>query len=58
MSLIVAVNAFIIGFWYGPENPSAGALTLSFSVTFTYLSRYIVRALFEVDICMTSIQRL
>ena len=58
MSLIVAVNAIIIGFWYGPDDPNAGALTLSFSVTFTFLSRYIIRALFEVDICMTSIQRL
>ena len=53
--ILIAVNAILVGFWYGPKDSKGGALTLSFSITFTLLSRFLIRAIFNVDICMTSI---
>ena len=46
LNMIICANAYIVGLWLGFDNPSTGALTLSFSVTFLFLSRYINRGLF------------
>ena len=46
MCLIIAANAFLVGLWLGLENESGGALTLSFSVTFIFLNRFINRGIF------------
>ena len=46
MILVIACNAYFTSLWFGPENPSSGALTLSFSVVFTVLTRFLVRGIF------------
>ena len=53
--LIVGLNAYIIGLWIGFEDPSTGALTLSFGVSIIFVTRFLNRAVFEVDIQMVSV---
>ena len=44
--VIVGLNAYLIGLWLGFEDPSTGALTLSFGISVIFVSRFLNRAIF------------
>ena len=58
IAVVIGVNACLIAFWIGINDPDTGTLALNFSLGISFLISYIGRDWLETEIGMTSVQRL
>jgi len=58
VAFVVGINTFFVVFWFGKQDPAAGALSIAFALSVGTIISYIGRDWLETEIGMTSVQRL